>query len=174
MWLLHFMQGRYGFDELGRHLGMLTIGVLIASVVVGVLGTLVFDITPWVRLGALLNLVSVVLNWGWIALTVWMFYRVLSRKIDRRRAENERFLERQRKHREKRGGRGSRQQSGTHGPRDWARSRSRSKGDDISRGEAGYTYLTCPFCGQKMRVPQGKGKIAVKCPSCGEKTIVNS
>ena len=27
---------------------------------------------------------------------------------------------------------------------------------------------------QQMRVPAGKGKIAVKCPSCGEKTIVSS
>lgn len=43
-----------------------------------------------------------------------------------------------------------------------------------TKGATGYKYLSCSFCGQQMRVPAGKGKIAVKCPSCGEKTIVQS
>lgn len=174
MWLLNFMRGRYGFDELGRHIGIQTIGVLIASVVAGVLSTLVFDVTRWVQLGAILGLLGTLLNWAWIALTIWMFYRVLSRKIDKRRAENERFLERQRKRQEKRAGRGGSASKGrdAKGGRSWRKAKA-GKGD-ISREQAGYTYLTCPFCGQKMRVPQGKGKIAVKCPSCGEKTIANS
>ena len=37
-----------------------------------------------------------------------------------------------------------------------------------------YKYLSCPHCKQEMRVPRGKGTIAVKCPNCGESTITRS
>ena len=29
-----------------------------------------------------------------------------------------------------------------------------------------YKHLTCPSCQQRMRVPRGKGKMRVTCPSC--------
>jgi predicted RNA-binding Zn-ribbon protein involved in translation (DUF1610 family) len=32
-----------------------------------------------------------------------------------------------------------------------------------------YKHLTCPSCGNEMRVPRGKGKLRVTCPHCGEK-----
>ena len=32
-----------------------------------------------------------------------------------------------------------------------------------------HCYFRCPKCSQRMRVPRGKGKIAVRCPSCGER-----
>ena len=53
-------------------------------------------------------------------------------------------------------------------------SKGKGKTKDKTNADAGYKYLSCSFCGQQMRVPAGKGKIAVKCPSCGEKTIVQS
>ncbi len=34
-----------------------------------------------------------------------------------------------------------------------------------------HRYFRCPNCSQKVRVPRGKGKIAIKCPTCGEKFI---
>ena len=37
-----------------------------------------------------------------------------------------------------------------------------------------YTYLKCPKCHQKVRVPKGKGKIRVTCPSCDNKFEVES
>ena len=29
-----------------------------------------------------------------------------------------------------------------------------------------YRYYTCKQCGQKLRVPKGKGKLTIKCPKC--------
>ncbi len=32
-------------------------------------------------------------------------------------------------------------------------------------------YFTCPKCRQTVRVPRGKGKIAITCPKCREKFV---
>ena len=32
-----------------------------------------------------------------------------------------------------------------------------------------HRYFTCPRCRQTVRVPRGKGKIAINCPKCKEK-----
>ena len=32
-------------------------------------------------------------------------------------------------------------------------------------------YFSCPKCRQSVRVPKGKGKIAISCPKCREKFI---
>lgn len=29
-----------------------------------------------------------------------------------------------------------------------------------------YKHLTCPSCGQRVRIPRGKGKVRVTCPRC--------
>lgn len=34
-----------------------------------------------------------------------------------------------------------------------------------------HRYFTCPKCRQSIRVPRGKGKIAISCPKCREKFI---
>lgn len=34
-----------------------------------------------------------------------------------------------------------------------------------------HRHFSCPKCRQPVRVPRGKGKIAIKCPRCGEKFI---
>ena len=34
-----------------------------------------------------------------------------------------------------------------------------------------HRYFTCPKCRQSVRVPKGKGKIAISCPKCREKFI---
>lgn len=34
-----------------------------------------------------------------------------------------------------------------------------------------HRYYTCPRCRQTVRVPKGKGKIAITCPKCAERFI---
>ena len=93
---------------------------------------------------------SRIFNWIGLILMVYMLFRVFSKNHEKRRAENEWYLRKTSKQKQTK---------------------------DISSQRAdkkSYKYLTCSFCGQQMRVPKGKGKIAVKCPSCGEKTIINT
>lgn len=150
-WLYNFMQGRYGFDQLGQALSVAVVVMWILSILCGVLANMLRML--WIAWA------STILNWIGLILLVLMIFRVLSRNKDARRAENEAFL-RRRRHRAERKNASAKDIS--------------SKGKGKGKGEAGYKYLSCSFCGQQMRVPAGKGKIAVKCPSCGEKTIVQS
>ncbi len=34
-----------------------------------------------------------------------------------------------------------------------------------------HRYYTCPKCRQTVRVPSGKGKIAITCPKCGQRFV---
>ena len=82
---------------------------------------------------------------SWLALAVllWNLFRMFSRRIDRRRAENARFL-------------------ALFGPFiRWFKMRRTIHRDKDHR------YFKCPNCGQYLRVPRGKGKITVTCRNCG-------
>ena len=35
-----------------------------------------------------------------------------------------------------------------------------------AREQKSYKHLACPHCGQRMRIPRGKGKVRVTCPKC--------
>lgn len=146
-WLFNFMQGRYGFDELGRSMSIWVIVLIIASVALSVVANLFGNLLHAIQVAIILSLLSRVASFASFVVLVLMFFRMFSRKHDKRRAENERYL---------------------------ARRYGKQKKQDLARDQRDYAYLDCPFCGQKMRVPRGKGKIAVKCPACGEKTITKS
>ncbi|MFA9381114.1 MAG: hypothetical protein ACERKO_08640 [Acetanaerobacterium sp.] len=34
-----------------------------------------------------------------------------------------------------------------------------------------YRYYTCTTCGQRLRVPKGKGKIEISCPKCASRFV---
>ena len=78
-----------------------------------------------------------------MALLVYCYYRMFSRDYNRRYAENQKFLTWQNKVKYK--------------VNNWKRNLTDRKTHHIYK---------CPSCGQKIRVPRGKGKIIVTCPKC--------
>ena len=120
-WLSRFMAGRYGGDQLNLFLIALYLVLYV-----------VFLFTRLLVLELL----------GTVTLVVSLF-RSLSRNIERRRAENARFLQLVRPIQ-----------------RWWTTSRARAHDKE-------HRYFKCPNCGQNMRVPRGKGRITVHCRACG-------
>lgn len=119
--LARFMSGRYGGDQLNTAM-MVTYLVLY----------LVAVFTRWY----LLEIIALVL-------LVISLFRMLSRKHDRRRAENAKFLQL---------------------TLPLAR---RAKNLKTRVKDREHRYFKCPGCGQQMRVPRGKGRITVHCRTCG-------
>ena len=120
-WLQKMMYGRYGGDQLNNALMVLFLVLYLLS-------------------GLLRNRLLRVLA---LAALIWSFYRLMSRKTDKRRAENARFMESARPVLE------------------WFRARRcRSKDRD-------HVYFKCPSCGQQLRAPKGLGKISITCRNCG-------
>ena len=114
----HFMQGRYGGDELNM-------AILWAGVISCVLGMLL----PFALIKLVLTIISYVLM-------IWAIFRALSRNQYRRYQENRKYL----------------------------RLLDRVK-------DRQHKHFDCPHCRQPIRVPRGKGKIAITCPKCKEKFI---
>ena len=115
------MYGRYGSDQLSFFLLVVYIVLILLS------GLPHLEVLSWLALAVLL----------------WDLFRMFSRRIDRRRAENARFL-------------------ALAGPAiNWFHLRRTMHRDKEHR------YFKCPNCGQYLRVPRGKGKITVNCRNCG-------
>jgi ribosomal protein S27E len=77
---------------------------------------------------------------------VYTVYRILSRNLAQRRAENYRLM---------------------HFPV-YLRQLQRSRRE--RRKQSGeYRFFTCPDCRNKLRVPRGKGKLQITCPRCGQR-----
>lgn len=122
------MSGRYGFDQLNGFLCIL-------SLILVVLGA-------WL---------SGFLYWVGLALLLWCYYRMLSRNIQKRYAENSKYLSLQNQ------------------AKDWlARQKLRFDQRKV------YRYFKCPHCKQSIRVPRGRGRISITCPKCGTSFIKKS
>ena len=124
--LSRFMYGRNGPDQL--NLALLAVCVVLAVLRVPFSTRSV----PWRVLDAL----------SWVLLVVYMF-RLFSKDLDRRRAENARFLSW------------------------WQPVSSRVTGAWRRRRDKDHKYFTCKNCGAICRVPAGKGRIRITCPKCG-------
>ena len=124
--LARFMYGRNGADQLSYA----TLALAIAADVVQALAR-----GEWVKRG--LGIAGTIL----LVLTLW---RMFSKNLGKRRAENQKFLEKVW----------------------WPMLR---KNRDLRQRTADkeHKYFTCPACGTVCRVPKGKGKIVITCPKCG-------
>lgn len=89
-----------------------------------------------------------------IAILVWCLFRMLSRNQERRRNENGWFLRWWSP--VWRGMRGV--SSRFRRAQEYATAKARDRGV--------YRYYKCPKCKNKLRVPKGKGRIAITCPVC--------
>lgn len=124
--LARFFYGRNGPDQLSAALLILSVLVSLLSSLLGL---------PW-------------LYFLYYPVLVVCIYRMLSRNLVRRRAENAWFTAK------------------TGAVAAWLRLRRRMLRE---RGE--YRYLKCPHCGQRLRVPKGRGRIQITCSRCTERMI---
>ena len=82
---------------------------------------------------------------------VYTYFRIFSRNISKRAQENQKYL------------------SAT------AKLRQRlNKEKKMMKQRKDYHIYTCPSCGQKVRIPRGKGKIEISCPKCHSKFVKRS
>lgn len=131
---IKFMEGRYGVDGFARF----TMGVALVCIVASVF------FRNGSTTGAILNTVG-------LAAIIYTYFRMLSRNIQKRYAENQKYL------------------SMTAKIRQWFR-----KEKNMMEQRKTHNIYTCPSCGQKIRIPRGKGKIEIDCPKCHTKFIKKS
>lgn len=119
--LQRFMTGRYGVDSFNKFLlGVSFVLILIST----------FIKYPFMNL-----LVLVVLGYA--------YFRMLSRNIQKRYAENAAFMKM------------------TAGIRRF----SNNKKTHVTQCKT-HKFFKCPTCHQDIRVPRGKGQIQITCPKC--------
>jgi len=120
------MIGRYGPDHLG-------IAMVVLSLVLYLLhGILRF--TPIIYISYLLLALSI--------------FRMLSRNMPRRRAENDKFI------------------------RYWWPIKTKfGRIKTNIKQKKTHKFFKCPSCRNTLRVPKGKGKLQITCPKCGERFV---
>ena len=125
--LSSFLRGRTGADEFSRAL-------LAVYLVLAVL-------TIFVKNAPL----RFVLNGGALAVCVYMFYRMLSRRTDKRAEENRKYLLCVKK------------------TKRWFLLRRNKR-----KYHKTHVYRACPHCGVQIRLPRVAGAHKCNCPKCGE------
>ncbi|NLL76846.1 MAG: hypothetical protein GX235_06325 [Clostridiales bacterium] len=107
--------------------------------------------------GALVAMiVSLFTRWNFLygialVILIYSYFRMLSRNYTRRYAENQMFLKY------------------TAGIRGFI-----MKQKNVMNQRKTHHIYKCPGCKQKIRVPKGKGKIAIRCPKCSTEFIKKS
>lgn len=127
--MMQFMQGRYGADQMGQMLSAVSMVFLIISLFSRNKG--------WF----LLALIGIVYN----------YFRMFSKNISKRYAENQKYL------------------TMTAG----IRRKLASWKSQLAQRKIYHIYR-CPGCKQKIRVPRGRGKIEIRCPKCNTRFVKKS
>lgn len=129
------MQGRYGVDEFSR----VTMGIALVLIILTMFVSMVNR-----SLGSVLDFLG-------IAAIVYAYFRIFSRNIQKRYAENQKYLQMTSK----------------------LRLRFNKEKNLMQQRKTHHIY-SCPGCGQKIRIPKGKGKIEIECPKCHTKFVKRS
>lgn len=153
-WLQRLFYGRYGSDLLN----------------VTLMG---FSIALWV----ILRVVAAATHLPWLPVFSYLpflfsIYRMFSKNLSRRSAENQAFLAGCRKVKGfftgKRPGSPGNPYYGAYQHQPHAHS---AAGHSGVKKDKNYKYYRCPGCGLHLRVPKGKGKICITCPKCRHEFI---
>lgn len=134
--MIRFMQGRYGAYGADAFTKF-----LLAA------GLIVIFVSSAFR-GKSVSLFCYALGW---ALVIYCYFRLLSKNVTKRYAENQAFLSR------------------TSTIRGFFQ-----KQRSIWQQRKVYHIYKCPGCKQKIRIPKGKGKIEIRCPKCNTTFIKKS
>ncbi|MDE6953706.1 MAG: zinc-ribbon domain-containing protein [Erysipelotrichales bacterium] len=118
--IARFMMGRYGNDTLNNHLLILVIILIVSNI---------FLQNPFIQ-------VFEIMLWGYV------IFRMLSRQVYKRNAENEAYLN-------------------LFKPINRKMNLIKKNAQDKDN-----KYFRCPSCKQMVRVPKGKGKVEITCPKC--------
>lgn len=124
-----FMAGRYGADQLGQ-------------IYMGI--SLVFLILSLVSRWDIFYILA-------LALMGYEYYRMMSKRIDKRYEENQKYMNFRYRAVVK-----------------WNQRKEHVRQRKI------YHFYKCPSCQQKVRVPKGKGKICITCPKCRTEFVKKS
>lgn len=124
--LASFMYGRYGFDRFSRFLFILFLVLwIILSVITNIFPALYF-----------LNILE-------YALFIYTYFRVFSKNIRKRQAENSKYLQIEYK----------------------VKRFFKVRKSRMQKRKTHHLYK-CPQCSQILSVPKGRGKIDITCPKC--------
>lgn len=129
---MRFMQGRYGTDQFSQCL-------LVIALILILLSSFVSE-----TVGGIFYIV------GWAA-AIYAYFRVFSKNIPKRYAENQAFLTK------------------TSRIRNYFANQK-----NLAQQRKIYRIYKCPGCKQKIRVPKGKGRIEIRCPKCSTTFIKKS
>lgn len=139
---IRFMQGRNGVDSLAKFLNKLSFGCLIVAILFTFLSFVCLRHEATTASTVFRILYYVVYGIGVAILVLWLF-RVFSRNVAKRQAENTRFSYRMQKIKRK---------------TDLWKKRFKDRKT--------HKYFSCPKCKQIIRAPRHKGKIRVTCSNC--------
>ena len=116
-----FFYGRNGFDDLAK-----------LSLILSIVVFLIYGF--WPR-----GIVKVILSFIYLALLVYAYFRILSKKVYKRVQENKKYL-------------GAVKMTKTR----WQQRKT-------------HKFYRCPKCKTWLRVPKGRGKIEITCVKCATK-----
>lgn len=124
-WFSKFMYGRYGADEYGRFLSIAALIPLILSIIIrDKAGAGLFGVT--------------------LAILIYQYFRMFSRRTEKRRIENQAYLK----------------------IKNRIVTEFRGMKSRFSQRKQ-YKFFRCKKCRAYLRVPRGKGKVSIRCSRCG-------
>ena len=125
------MYGRNGADQL---CWAILIAELALSFLVGIVNNPFF---------------SIFVHYATLFLSVYLLFRIFSCNLEKRRAENAKFMQW------------------------WGPKQNALRGAKARRADKTHKYVKCS-CGTYCRVPRGVGRVELTCPKCGKKQIVKT